>query len=78
MRKPSETAGASLRRLVGALSLAGCSVRWYVKEVVGENDYEHYLQHMRSQHGGAEPVKRRDFERAKTDRMESNPKSRCC
>lgn len=78
MTERGTTAGRWSRQAGGALSRAWRSVRWYVKEVVGENDYEHYVRHLRAHHGEAEPVTRRAFERAKTDRMESHPKSRCC
>lgn len=64
-------AGAALARWWRAVS-------WYVKEVVGENDYEHYVAHLRRRHPDERPVSRREFERAKLDRMAANPGSRCC
>lgn len=67
-------AGAALRRALRAFRWVG----WYVKEFVGENDYQHYLAHLRRHHPGAEPMSRREFERAKMDRLEADPKSRCC
>ena len=61
----------SVRRALGAIG-------WYVREVVGENDYDKYVAHLARAHPGQTPPTRRTFERHKTDRMEANPKSRCC
>lgn len=54
------------------------AVSWYVKEVMGENDYSKHVAHLARVHPGTTPPSRRDFERAKVDRMERDPKSRCC
>jgi uncharacterized short protein YbdD (DUF466 family) len=54
------------------------AVSWYVRDVVGENDYDKYVEHLLRRHPGQPAPSRRDFERAKTDRMEANPKARCC
>ncbi|WP_433528219.1 CstA-like transporter-associated (seleno)protein [Micromonospora sp. CA-263727] len=57
----------------------GCRhVIWYAREVVGENDYQHYLDHLRRHHPHTRPVSRRVFEQAKTERLETRPNSRCC
>ncbi|GLW96637.1 YbdD/YjiX family protein [Microtetraspora sp. NBRC 16547] len=69
-----QRAGAALRHTLRMIGWIG----WYVKEVVGENDYQHYVAHLRKHHPEVEPMSRRDFERAKIDRMEADPKSRCC
>lgn len=67
-----------LARAGRALARGWRAVSWYVKEVVGENDYEHYVTHLRRHHPDAQPVSRREFERAKLDRMAADPKARCC
>ena len=54
------------------------AVGWYVREVVGENDYDKYVAHLARTHPERTPPTRRTFERDKTDRMAANPKSRCC
>lgn len=54
------------------------SVAWYVREVMGEADYDHYVAHLRAHHPEAPVPDRREFERAKMDRLECNPKTRCC
>ncbi len=64
--------------MTSALRRGWSALTWYVKEVVGENDYEKYVAHLGRRHPGAPVPTRRDFERAKMQRMEANPKARCC
>ena len=51
---------------------------WYVREVLGENAYEHYLAHQRGQHPGEPVLSRREFECRRMDAMEVRPGQRCC
>ena len=51
---------------------------WYVREVMGENAYEHYLAHQRRDHPDAPVLPRREFERRRMDAMEVRPGQRCC
>ena len=51
---------------------------WYLREVVGENAYEHYLAHQRRDHPDAQVLSRREFGCRRLDRMESARPSRCC
>ncbi|MGC5022927.1 CstA-like transporter-associated (seleno)protein, partial [Micromonospora sp. DT47] len=60
-----------------ALSRSWRLVTWYVKEVVGENDYEHFVEHLRHHHPHARPASRKVFERDKVQRLEAGPNSRC-
>ncbi|MEV6814825.1 YbdD/YjiX family protein [Micromonospora sp. NPDC051296] len=53
-------------------------VLWYVREVVGENDYERYVNHLRRHHPQTRPVSRKVFERDKIQRLETGPNTRCC
>jgi uncharacterized short protein YbdD (DUF466 family) len=53
-------------------------VRWYVREVSGEGDYDRYVARARRQHPGTAVLSRRDFERRKTQAREANPGARCC
>jgi uncharacterized short protein YbdD (DUF466 family) len=58
----------SLRKLIGF-------VRWYVREMTGAADYDRHL----ARHGtDSRALTRREFERLRTARQESNPGSRCC
>jgi uncharacterized short protein YbdD (DUF466 family) len=56
----------------------GRGVRWYLREVSGESAYDRYVAHMRLQHPDALVMSRRDFERARQDHREANPRARCC
>jgi uncharacterized short protein YbdD (DUF466 family) len=51
---------------------------WYLREVVGENAYEHYLDHQRRDHPQDRVLSRREFERCRMDRLEIRPGQRCC
>ncbi|UFQ20338.1 YbdD/YjiX family protein [Streptomyces huasconensis] len=55
-------------------------MRWYVRELTGESAYERYVAHVRKDHPAAAVPSRRDFERMRTDRQESDPRQgfRCC
>ena len=53
-------------------------VRWYVREVSGEGDYDRYIARERRLHPGTAVLSRRDFERRKTQAREANPGTRCC
>ena len=51
-------------------------VWWYLKEVSGENAYDHYLQRHRGTHPGQEPLGRGEFYRWQQDDRYGNPGSR--
>jgi uncharacterized short protein YbdD (DUF466 family) len=51
---------------------------WYLREVLGENAYDHYLEHQRREHPDDRVLSRREFERCRMDRMEIRPGQRCC
>ena len=53
-------------------------MRWYLREVSGESGYDRYVEHMRAEHPDAMLMSRRDFERARQDHREANPRARCC
>lgn len=53
-------------------------IRWYLREVSGEADYDRYLLHARRDHLDSSVLSRRDFERRKMDDREANPTARCC
>ncbi|MFE7972355.1 YbdD/YjiX family protein [Streptomyces shenzhenensis] len=66
----------ALRRVASALR----GLRWYVRELTGESAYERYVTQLRKRHPEAVPPSRREFERMRTDRQESDPRQgfRCC
>jgi uncharacterized short protein YbdD (DUF466 family) len=53
-------------------------VLWYLREVSGENDYDRHVQHLRASEPGCPVPTRREFERARMDDRERNPRARCC
>jgi uncharacterized short protein YbdD (DUF466 family) len=57
---------------------AGGRLLWYLREVMGENAYDHYLEHQRRAHPEAGVLSRREFERRRMDSMEIRPGQRCC
>jgi uncharacterized short protein YbdD (DUF466 family) len=51
---------------------------WYLREVMGENAYEHYLEHRRRTHPGEPVLPRAEFERRRMDELDQHPRVRCC
>jgi uncharacterized short protein YbdD (DUF466 family) len=64
----------SARRLGAAVGGA----LWYLREVMGENAYEHYLEHRRRAHPDEPVLSRAEFERRRMDELDQNPRVRCC
>jgi len=56
----------------------GRGVMWYLREVSGESAYDRYVAHTTAEHPDALVMSRRDFERARQDHREANPRARCC
>lgn len=56
---------------------AVAGIRWYLREVSGEADYDKYLAHAH-RHDGEAVLSRRDFERRKLAEREAHPRARCC
>lgn len=53
-------------------------LRWYLRELTGESQYEHYLARHHRTHPGEPVLTRRDFERWRVDRADVRPGTRCC
>jgi uncharacterized short protein YbdD (DUF466 family) len=53
-------------------------VRWYLRELTGESQYERYLERHEREHAGTAPLSRREFERRRIDAKDATPGSRCC
>ena len=51
-------------------------VHWYLKELTGEAQWDHYLEHC-AEHGHA-PMSRREFERHRDEHRERSTQGRCC
>ncbi|MFD5147539.1 YbdD/YjiX family protein [Streptomyces sp. NPDC058401] len=54
--------------------------RFFVREFSGEAAYDHYVAHARAHDPDAAVPSRREFERARTDAREGDPRTgfRCC
>jgi uncharacterized short protein YbdD (DUF466 family) len=63
---------------VTGLRVAVGRIGWYVREVMGEGDYDRYLAHHRRDHPDRLPMNRREFERCRMDERDRNPRMRCC
>jgi uncharacterized short protein YbdD (DUF466 family) len=64
--------------VTGRLGRAVAGALWYVREVLGENAYDHYLDHRRRHHPGEAVLSRREFECRRMDAIEIRPGQRCC
>lgn len=55
------------------------AVHWYLKELMGENAYVHYLEAYERNHGTREgAMAERAFWRDVNDAQDRNPQARCC
>ncbi|MGI5491537.1 YbdD/YjiX family protein [Microtetraspora malaysiensis] len=52
-------------------------VRWYLREISGEAEYDRYLERHRA-HSPTPPLSRREYERLRIDRRDADPGARCC
>ena len=54
------------------------TVHWYLRELTGEAEYDRYhARHLRN-HPQAPVPTRREYERMRTQRRETEPQARCC
>jgi uncharacterized short protein YbdD (DUF466 family) len=73
------SAGGVLRTAGGAIARGLGHLHWYLKEIMGENAYLHYLESYRRRHGTDEgAMTSRQFWKDLTDAQDRNPKARCC
>ena len=63
---------------MGPLSAAARSVKWWFTSVMGDHDYERYVEHMRVKHPGEEVPCEREYWRARHADADTNPGARCC
>ncbi len=50
----------------------------YVGAVMGDHDYQRYVQHQSARHPGGPVMSERDYWRMRHDEQEANPQGRCC
>jgi uncharacterized short protein YbdD (DUF466 family) len=53
-------------------------LRWYLRELTGETQYDRYLERHAREHPDAPPLSRREFERRRIAAADARPGSRCC
>ena len=63
---------------MSTLARAWRGVRWYLRELTGETQYDRYLERHAREHGNAPPLSRREFERRRLAGADVKPGSRCC
>ncbi|WP_149185112.1 YbdD/YjiX family protein [Streptomyces sp. TRM49041] len=61
----------TVRKLLG-------TVRWYVRELTGEAEYDRYCERRRRHCPHAPLPTRREYERMRTAHREQDTPSRCC
>ena len=74
---PGEALTMAARTLHG-LASAWRNTLWFLRGVLGEDAYQHYLAHQARMHPDTEPLSEKAFWKDKTDWEERNPQGRCC
>ncbi len=60
------------------ISAAARAVKWWFTSVLGDHDYDNYVDHLRRNHPDAEVPCEREYWRARHAQADANPGSRCC
>jgi uncharacterized short protein YbdD (DUF466 family) len=70
----------ALTPALSRLRRAGAWLGWYLRELNGEHAYDRYVAHARSHDPGTRVMTRREFERARVDRRDADPREGggCC
>jgi uncharacterized short protein YbdD (DUF466 family) len=53
-------------------------VRWYLRELTGEAEYDHYCAHLLADHPHVGLPSRREYQRLRALRQRETPCARCC
>ncbi|MEV8027942.1 YbdD/YjiX family protein [Cellulosimicrobium funkei] len=72
------TVVAGLRTAAARLHDGAAHVRWYVRQVMGDDAYATYAAHQRAVHPGGVVMTEREFWRMRHAEQDANPGSRCC
>ncbi|WP_067572334.1 YbdD/YjiX family protein [Nocardia acidivorans] len=79
MNESTAPSPADLLRTAGrAVVRAVRAVIWWFNAVLGGNDYQRYVEHLRLQHPDAPVPSERDYWRDRHDAAARNPANRCC
>ncbi len=63
---------------VDALRRAVHQTRWYIGSVMGDRDYQHYLEHHARSGHRSPPLSEREYWRTRYAEQDRHPGSRCC
>jgi uncharacterized short protein YbdD (DUF466 family) len=66
------------RTALAAAGRAARAVRWYVRTLMGDGDYERYVAHVRRTHPGADVPTEKEFWCRRWAEQDANPGARCC
>ncbi|MFF2268083.1 YbdD/YjiX family protein [Cellulosimicrobium cellulans] len=72
------TVVAGLRTAAAHVHDGVAHVRWYVRQVMGDDAYATYAAHQRAVHPGGVVMTEREFWRMRHAEQDANPGSRCC
>ncbi|MDR0283916.1 MAG: YbdD/YjiX family protein [Propionibacteriaceae bacterium] len=64
--------------MLSAIAKAWRAVVWYVKALLGESDYEMYVEHLKANHPEAPLPTVSEYWRERYARESREPASRCC
>lgn len=53
-------------------------IRWYVTNLMGDNAYQHYVEHIARAHPGEAVVSEKQYWRDRHAESEAKPGARCC
>ncbi|MGH3890244.1 MAG: YbdD/YjiX family protein, partial [Rhodococcus qingshengii] len=51
---------------------------WWVRSVMGDLDYQRYVEHTRRHHADSPVISEREFWRRRHAAADANPGARCC
>lgn len=54
------------------------TLSWYVRELMGDNDYARYVAHLKRRHPLAEVPTEREYWKRRWAAQDANPGARCC
>ncbi|MGR6582951.1 YbdD/YjiX family protein [Rhodococcus qingshengii] len=64
--------------MTAKLTTAFRGTLWWVRSVMGDLDYQHYVEHTRRHHADSPVISEREFWRRRHAAADANPGARCC
>ena len=78
MTGPSTSVGTGLRAAARACAHGVRAGVWWFNGILGGQDYQRYVDHLRRDHPGCEIPTERAYWRERYADADANPASRCC